>query len=185
MRKPNTSATVFLATSAVVLLTAASLLALILQVPRNLASAPGASTCSAPALPGTTLRVSLGDSGTMMMGGPMIHRGMWVKTEQASIGHGQVSFLVMNAGYLPHEFVILPLPEGQAPGRRAVGLDGRVHEAGLVAEASASCAEGEGTGILPRASSWVTVGLPPGRYELLCNYPGHYSAGMYSDLTVS
>jgi uncharacterized cupredoxin-like copper-binding protein len=28
------------------------------------------------------------------------------------------------------------------------------------------------------------VTLPPGRYELVCNLPGHYAAGMYSQLSV-
>ncbi|MHB1235041.1 MAG: plastocyanin/azurin family copper-binding protein [Microbacteriaceae bacterium] len=37
----------------------------------------------------------------------------------------------------------------------------------------------------PGASSWVTLKLAPGRYEIVCNLPGHYSAGMYSELTVS
>jgi uncharacterized cupredoxin-like copper-binding protein len=37
---------------------------------------------------------------------------------------------------------------------------------------------------LPGASGWVTVTLPPGRYELVCNLPGHYAAGMYTQLTV-
>ncbi|WP_253033861.1 sulfocyanin-like copper-binding protein [Arthrobacter sp. H16F315] len=27
--------------------------------------------------------------------------------------------------------------------------------------------------------------MPPGRYELVCNLPGHYAAGMYSQLKVS
>ena len=25
----------------------------------------------------------------------------------------------------------------------------------------------------------------PGRYELVCNYPGHYRAGMYAELGVA
>ncbi|MGV8964931.1 MAG: sulfocyanin-like copper-binding protein [Cellulomonas sp.] len=27
--------------------------------------------------------------------------------------------------------------------------------------------------------------LAPGHYELICNLPGHYAAGMYTELTVS
>lgn len=31
---------------------------------------------------------------------------------------------------------------------------------------------------------WTTVTLAPGRYELVCSLPGHYGAGMYSELDV-
>lgn len=34
-------------------------------------------------------------------------------------------------------------------------------------------------------SGWVTVTLPPGRYELICNLPGHCAEGMYTQLTVT
>ncbi len=27
--------------------------------------------------------------------------------------------------------------------------------------------------------------LQPGRYELVCNFPGHYTAGMYTELDVT
>jgi hypothetical protein len=32
--------------------------------------------------------------------------------------------------------------------------------------------------------SWVTLHLAPGRYELICNLPGHYAAGMFAELDV-
>lgn len=50
---------------------------------------------------------------------------------------------------------------------------------------SFACAEGSGQRILPGASGWVTLTLPPGRYELVCNLPGHYAAGMYTQLVVT
>lgn len=37
----------------------------------------------------------------------------------------------------------------------------------------------------PRTAGWTTLDLPAGRYELICNLPGHYAAGMYTELTVS
>lgn len=40
-------------------------------------------------------------------------------------------------------------------------------------------------GIDPGAIGWVTVDLPRGAYELVCNLPGHYAAGMYTELRVS
>jgi len=44
---------------------------------------------------------------------------------------------------------------------------------------------GAGEGIVPGASGWVTVTLAPGQYELVCNLAGHYTAGMYTQLTVT
>jgi hypothetical protein len=44
---------------------------------------------------------------------------------------------------------------------------------------------GAGEGIAPVDASWVTLALKPGRYELVCNLPGHYAAGMYGELDVT
>jgi len=65
------------------------------------------------------------------------------------------------------------------------GGDAKVDEAGSLGEASKSGAQGEGEGIAPGALGWVTVTLAPGRYELVCNLPGHYVSGMYGELTVT
>jgi hypothetical protein len=80
---------------------------------------------------------------------------------------------------------VLPLAPGQGVGRRSIGTDGRIDEAGSVGEASASCAAGGGNGILPESAGWTTLTLAPGRYELICNYPGHYRGGMYAELDVT
>jgi uncharacterized cupredoxin-like copper-binding protein len=32
---------------------------------------------------------------------------------------------------------------------------------------------------------WVTLALERGRYELVCNMPGHYAAGMHAELDVA
>ena len=103
----------------------------------------------------------------------------------SSVHHGAVSFRVTNAGWRTHEMVVLPLAAGQQVGERAVGSDGTVSEAGSRGEASASCAAGEGDGITAGSTGWVTLHLPAGRYELVCNLPGHYAAGMYAELDVS
>ncbi len=57
-------------------------------------------------------------------------------------------------------------------------------EAGSLGEASRSCGEGAGDGIAPGAASWVTLHLAAGRYELICNLPGHYAMGMFTELDV-
>jgi uncharacterized cupredoxin-like copper-binding protein len=110
---------------------------------------------------------------------------MRLTADRATVEHGEVSFLVTNAGRLAHEMVILPVPGTQIAGTRVTGGDGKVDEKGSPGEAAATCAEGEGQGILPGEPGWVTLTLSPGRYELICNLPGHYVAGMYTQLTVT
>lgn len=112
-------------------------------------------------------------------------RMMTVSLDRASVPAGTVSLRVRNAGVMVHEVVVLPLAAGQAAGQRTVRADGTVAEAGKVAEAASSCEEGGGDGIAPGAASWVTMTLRPGDYELLCNLPGHYTAGMYVTLHVT
>ncbi|MFE0509121.1 hypothetical protein [Streptomyces sp. NPDC058964] len=109
---------------------------------------------------------------------------MRLVAQPATVPSGQVTLRVVNAGALPHEVVVLPLRAGQTAGARAVGAVGRVSEAGSLGEASRTCGAGTGDGILPRTTGWTTLTLQPGRYELLCNNPGHYAAGMYTELDV-
>ena len=147
---------------------------------------PGAARCTAPSLAGTVVHVTATDVGGSMMGGSRMMRGtMQLTADRSTVERGKVSFLVTNAGNIPHEMMIVPLADTQNAGTRPVGRDGRIDEAGSLAEAAASCAEGEGDGILPSAAGWITLDLQPGRYELFCNLPGHYWAGMYTQLTVT
>lgn len=184
MRRTGTAA-ILVACTAALLLTAASLLAVSLLAAPTSVRPAGTLACSAPGLPGATVRATTTDMGAGMMGVPMRRGAMRLSTDKTSVPRGQVSFAVTNLGYLPHELLILPLPEAQTPGARTTGPDGRVNESGLLGEASASCADGEGNGTVPGTASWITLTLPAGRYELICNYPGHYAAGMYAELTVN
>lgn len=183
--------TIVLAAAAAVLLTVASLVGLAFLLPGGPFSPPAGprqvTTCTAPSFAGPTVNVTLSDMGAGMMGAPgqRMRGGMRLWAGTTTVPPGKVSFDVTNAGTLTHELVVLPLADGQAAGTRAVGADGRVDESGSAGEASATCADGAGEGILPGSSSWVTLELKPGRYELVCNLPGHYSAGMYTVLTVT
>ena len=138
------------------------------------------TTCTAPSLPGQVVNVTVTDMGAMM-GGAM----MRVWATPASVPAGTVSLRVANTGTVTHELVVLPLAAGQPPGNRPVGPGRTVSEAGSLGEASATCAAGHGDGIAPAAASWVTLTLQPGRYELICNLPGHYASGMYTEVDVS
>ena len=141
----------------------------------------GRVAASAPQLAGTTVHVTAVDMGAMMGGnGPMR-----LVLDRSSAPVGTVSLVLTNAGLRTHELVVLPLPAGQQAGTRPVGADGKVDESGSLGEASRSGGAGAGDGIQPGAAGWTTLDLPAGRYELICNEPGHYAAGMYAELTVS
>jgi uncharacterized cupredoxin-like copper-binding protein len=141
----------------------------------------GAVTCTVPSLPGRTVDVTLADAGNSMMGrSPMM---VTLQTQPSTVSAGQDSFVVRNRGALAHEMVILPMP-ADGPGTRPTGADGKIDESQSVGEASKSCSSETGDGIAPGSTSWTTVTLAPGRYELVCNEPWHYSAGMFDVLTV-
>ena len=142
----------------------------------------GVVACPAPRLPGSTVEVALSDRGNSMMGrGPMM---VTMRANPGSAAAGQISFVVRNRGGLVHELVILPLP-ADGPGTRPVGADGKIDESQSLGEASRSCAAGPGDGIAPGSTGWVTVTLKPGRYELVCDEPWHYAAGMFDVLTIT
>jgi uncharacterized cupredoxin-like copper-binding protein len=156
---------------------------------RSAGTAPDGQ-CSAPALPGTVVKVDLVDMGGRTMTGGRTIMGGWgggmmrVLTSPAQVPAGTVSFRVVNTGSLVHELVVLPLTGAQRVGERAIGADGRVGETGSLGEASKTCGSGAGDGISPGAVGWVTLHLAPGDYELVCNLPSHYAAGMYAFLAV-
>ena len=84
---------------------------------------------------------------------------------------GRVSFNVRNTGTIPHEFVVLQTdkPAGSL-------LNGaRADETGNV---------GESGDLAPGAAKTLSVKLKAGHYALVCNLPGHYSAGQHIDFTV-
>ena len=157
-----------------------------------------AAGCQVPAsLPGARVTVVLADMGGGMMGGgygsgwmmggrSMMRGGpMMLHAAPQTVPAGTVTLVAVNHGTRTHELVVLPLANGTPVGARTVGADNKVDEAGSLGEASKSCGAGAGDGIAAGAASWVTLTLAPGRYELVCNLPGHYAAGMYTELDVT
>jgi len=141
--------------------------------------------CRVPAnVPGQRVPVLLADMGAFMAGPMMRGRSMVLSTGVRTVRAGPVTLVAVNRGTRPHELVVLALPKGQPAGARAVAADDTVDESGSLGEASRSCAAGAGPGIAPGATGWVTVNLRPGRYELVCNRPGHYRAGMVAEFNV-
>jgi uncharacterized cupredoxin-like copper-binding protein len=153
---------------------------------RDSSAAPNGQ-CSAPALTGSVVDVGLmnmGD-GTAASRGWMTGASLRLVTSSSRATAGTVSFRVVNTGMLVHELVVLPLSAGQTVGDRVPAGNGKVDETGSIGEASNSCASGAGTGLDPGSIGWVTLHMSPGNYELICNQPGHYAAGMYAELTIS
>ncbi|MHB8275044.1 MAG: sulfocyanin-like copper-binding protein [Dermatophilaceae bacterium] len=143
---------------------------------------------AAPNLRGTVVNVSLTNMGGPMMGqgnGMMNREVMGLSADRATVPHGSVSFLVTNDGSIDHEMVVLPLPSSHVVGTRPIGRDAKIDESGSLGEASNTGGEGAGQGIVPGASGWLTITLAPGQYELVCNLPHHYTAGMSTQLTVT
>lgn len=141
----------------------------------------GTASCVVPHLDGVKVDVTLSDAGDAMMNQePMMAT---ITSDPASVAAGKVSFVAFNNGALAHEAVVLPLPS-DGPGTRQTAADGKINEAQSLGEASRSCATGVGDGIAPGSIGWTTMTLKPGRYEVVCDEPWHYAAGMFTVLTV-
>jgi uncharacterized cupredoxin-like copper-binding protein len=84
---------------------------------------------------------------------------------------GRVTFNVKNTGTIPHEMVVLRTDK--PAGSLLKGA--RADETGNL---------GETGDLAPGASKTVSVKLKAGHYALICNLPGHYSAGQHIDFTV-
>lgn len=155
--------------------------------------------CEVPALTGMAVNATATDMGGMMRGpyqpGPGANPAWWrhpgmggmmrIFATPESVPRGTVSIRVINTGAWTHELVVLPLPAGHGIGQRPIGADGKVDEAGSLGEASRTCGAGLGDGIVPGATGWTTLTLEPGHYELVCNLPGHYASGMYTELDLT
>jgi uncharacterized cupredoxin-like copper-binding protein len=142
----------------------------------------GAISCPTPTLPGTAVDVQVTEAGDMMMSHAPMRATLVARPN--SVQAGRVSFVVSNVGALVHELVILPLP-AEGPDTRPTGTDGMIDESRSLGEASRSRSAGTVDGIAPGSTGWVTRTLKPGRYELVCDQPWHYAAGMFDLLTVT
>ncbi len=92
---------------------------------------------------------------------------------------GDVQFNATNQGALPHEVVVIKtdLAPNALPRRPAVD---RVDEAA----AGEVIGEIEHTQLGPGQSASAVMTLTAGKYVLICNVEGHYTAAMYSAFTV-
>jgi len=126
--------------------------------PAATATAPGNGTSAAQARLGHAVKATLTE--------------MKIADSVSQVAAGKVTFTVINAGAVTHEYVVLKtlLPAAKLP-----VSGGRASEAGRVGE----------TGDMPVGSTkTLTLNLKPGHYSIICNLAGHFLGGMYTDLTV-
>lgn len=97
----------------------------------------------------------------------------------SSVQAGQVALEVVNQGLAAHEVVVL---------RTDLAADALLVEAnGAEVNESALGQQvvGEVEDVGSGQTKSLTLELTPGRYVLICNLPGHYKAGMVSELIVT
>lgn len=151
------------------------------------ANTPTTLNCPLPPAVGTLVTFTAHDMGAMNSG--MMGGGMGTMTfipRQASAPAGNVTVELRNLGGRPHELLIFPLTGNQQPGARTVGPDDRISEDGVIAEVQPVCPPDTGTDGTPVGGvSRAQVTLAAGRYEIVCNFPGHYRHGMSALLTIT
>ena len=91
---------------------------------------------------------------------------------------GPVTFHIKNGGTTLHEFVVVrtDLSAGKLP------VASSAPEVDEDSEDLTSVDEVEN--IAAGSTADLKVDLPAGHYVVICNVPGHYSAGMHTDFTV-
>lgn len=99
----------------------------------------------------------------------------FIKLDTDAVDAGNIEFKVTNDGKLEHEFVVIQTdtPAGDLP-----VVDGDVDEE------AAGEVPGEIPSVQPGATETVTLPLKASKYALICNLPGHYKAGQYTEFTV-
>lgn len=132
--------------------------------------APGGETASPP--PAPAVGEATGEATIVSV----VQRGFRNLPDKAEVPAGPVTFTVRNEDGEDHQFIILrtDLPADDLPltaNRYTVDETA----SGLTVAGRLALIEGDG------GTATLTVALPPGRYVLICNVPGHYSLGMHTE----
>jgi uncharacterized cupredoxin-like copper-binding protein len=110
-------------------------------------------------------------------GADMSKATMGVKVDRKTVPAGPVTFDVTNSSKDQiHEMIVMYLadPSKQLP---YIADESRVDE-------DKAGDKGEVSELDPGHAGSLTVPLKPGKYLLICNVPGHYEAGMWTEITV-
>jgi uncharacterized cupredoxin-like copper-binding protein len=100
---------------------------------------------------------------------------------------GMVTIKLKNTGSIEHELIVIPTDLGSA--ELPTDENGAAVEHGAVVPHGSGQGKKHtgahvGTHVPAGAANVVKLKLEPGTYALVCNLPGHYAAGMHSNLTV-
>lgn len=99
-----------------------------------------------------------------------------VDIDAGSANKGEVTFTVSNKGSIGHEFLVVKtdIEPGKIP------LDGDHFP-----EPADGLEVIDEIGEFPQGTTeTLTLTLEPGKYQLVCNLPGHYAAGMHAGFEV-
>lgn len=99
-------------------------------------------------------------------------REMSIRLSSSRAQSGAVTLEASNTGAIPHQLVVLKTSKGAAN----LGGGNTVPETGRI---------GGIPSLNPGQSKTLQIRMSPGHYALICNLPGHYSAGMHADLQVT
>jgi len=130
-----------------------------------------ATSTAAESVPADAVKVP------MVLGDPAVGE-MTITPANSTISAGDVVFEVKNAGTVVHEMVVLKTD--LAVDALPTKADGSFDE-----EGAGVTALGEVADVAVGATATLPLKLEPGNYVLVCNLPGHFTAGMVTGLTVS
>ena len=102
----------------------------------------------------------------------------YIRSNKSSEISGEITFVAINVGAIPHELLVIKTntPSNSLP------LKGAEMDEGYAGEIMARINPEElGAG----EYSQISTTLESGAYVLVCNIPGHYSAGMYANLIIN
>ena len=124
---------------------------------------PGAGATATTTAPAAATKVAV------LMGKP---KEFSLSAVPVQVAAGKTTFIVANKGTILHEMVVVASTGGAAALRQP---DGTASEDGSLGEVADVQAGGGGQ---------LTVTMPPGKYVLLCNLPGHFANRMYANFVV-
>ncbi len=139
-------------------------------------------------LAASTVKVDLWDKGAdmamptdLLYGTPGLDLSkatMGIKLDRPSAPAGDVTFEVINSSKDQiHEMIVMQLADPSKP-LPYIENENRVDE-------DKAGDKGEVSELDPGQSGSLTVNLAPGKYLLICNVPGHYAAGMWTEFEVT
>jgi uncharacterized cupredoxin-like copper-binding protein len=104
--------------------------------------------------------------------------GIKLSRNTARARDGDVTFQVKNVSRdTVHEMIVMYLQDASKP-LPYINTESRVDE-------DKAGDKGEVSELDPGKSGTLTLSLMPGKYLLICNVPGHFAAGMWTEFTVA